>query len=117
MPSLTLEHIRYIQNERFWKNYYENRKEETKMVVLKKGNITRKTVDPDAVEKYIKQGYSVISNTEAVKAVKPVKPAKKGFDPENMTIDELKDFLTARGVTGLQALRKDDLLQIIEEYI
>ena len=114
MPSITLNHIKYMQNERFWIDYYESRRKDNEMITLKKGNITRKTVDKETAEKYIKQGYSVISDTEAAKEVKPV---EEGFNPENMTIDELKDFLTARGVTGLQALRKDDLLQIIQEYI
>ena len=79
------------------------------MTTIKKDNVTM-TVDDKKVSYYLDRGYQVCS--AGLDAGKTIGAAPA--DLSSMTVVELRKVAKSRGVDGADALRKSELLELLE---
>ena len=77
-------------------------------IELVRQNEHRIAVSEEQTKKYIAKGFKVVGEM-------PVKEINTGdVVLTEMSLSELKEMAKSRGITGYSALKKDDLIQILE---
>lgn len=76
---------------------------------LIRGNVEREVNDLKA-EKFLKDGFKPVDEGAAVEAA-PSESAKKKL--EDMSVEELKTLAKENGLTGVSALNKKELIEIM----
>ena len=80
-------------------------------MILIKGNIERVAEDPAAIQALIRQGYKPINNQpEAAAEEEPEVPA----DLESLKVQELRALATKKGIDGVNALTKAELIDLLK---
>ena len=81
-------------------------------MILIKGNIERVAEDPAAIQALIRQGYKPINNQpEAAAEEEPEVPA----DLESLKVQELRALAKKKGIDGVNALTKAELVDLLKE--
>ena len=79
---------------------------------LIRANIEVDVENAATAEKFMKDGFEPVE--EAAK-VAPSNPGKTEKSLDEMTVEELKNLAKEKGLTGVSALAKKDLLEILKE--
>ncbi len=77
---------------------------------IKLGNVEREVTGAAAIQKFKKMGYKEIED-----AKKPETDVPAGTDLEKMTVEELKALAKEKGITGVSALKKDELIAALKD--
>lgn len=81
-------------------------------MILKKDNVERIAETETAIHKLMGQGFKPIGET-----VNNEKPDKADKPLEDMTVAELKVLAKEKGLEGVSALNKEDLLAVLKEVV
>lgn len=81
-------------------------------MILKKDNVERIAETEAAIHKLMGQGFKPIGGT-----VNKEKPDKTDKPLEDMTVTELKTLAKEKGLEGMSALNKEDLLAVLKEVV
>ena len=79
---------------------------------LIRDNVEREAENTAVAEKLMKDGFEP---WEGVTKVAPSDPDKTKKSLDEMTVEELKTLAKEKGLTGVSALAKKDLLEILKE--
>ena len=82
-------------------------------MILKKDNVERIAETEIVIQKLMRQGFEPIGGT----AFNKENPDKADKSLEDMTVAELKALAKEKGLEGVSALNKEDLLAVLKEVI
>lgn len=78
---------------------------------LKRGNVEREA-DGIKAEQLMKDGFEMVEN---VRAQSPEVSVKK--DLSEMTVEELKNLAKEKGISGVSALTKAELQEVLKDVV
>lgn len=81
-------------------------------MILKKDNVERIAETETAIQKLMVQGFKPIGGT-----ANKEKPDNADKPLEDMTVAELKVLAKEKGLEGVSALNKEDLLAVLKEVV
>lgn len=116
MPGITIDRVEDIAEEKSWAERYRNRTAEDQLIVLVKGNVTKRVYGNDKARKCEKQGFIRVSDKADDQTKKEAAPGIIQ-ELESMTAKELKEYARDHGITGCSALSKNDVLTILIDNI
>ena len=64
---------------------------------------------------YKEQGYEPVIDNVETEAGKPDWEPEEGVNLEGMTVEELRAVAKEKGITGVSALKKDELLALLKD--
>ena len=79
-----------------------------KQIELVRQNVHKIAASEEQAKKYMEKGFKRVGDAPAAE----VKSENVALN--EMTLTELKELAKSKGVTGYSALKKDDLIQILE---
>lgn len=116
MPTLTDDHIKHIANERLWEKRLQGRVADDQLIILVKGNVTRRVYGNDKAQKCEAQGFIRVSDKADDQKIKSA-AADIIQELESMTAKELKEYARDHGIKGCSALSREDALMVLVDVI
>lgn len=77
---------------------------------MKLGNVEREVTGATAIHRYKKKGYKEVTSEKS-----EVENTESATSLDNMTVDELRVLAKEKGISGVSALKKDELLAVLKD--